>query len=218
MQRIKHHQILSFVQPYLPVNPIIVEAGAFDGTDTKKMAALWPEGCVHAFEPVPENAHLLAANTTHVENIVRHSVALSNHTGTENFHLAKNPQKMEKPCQAGSLLAPKDRLEASPMVYKEVIQVPTITLDAWAQHNDIDHVDFLWLDLQGHELSVMKASPQIMSTVKAIYTEVHFIDAYHGQSSYSELKQYLESLGFSMIARDFDEPPTWFFGNALFVK
>lgn len=218
MQQIKHHQVLSFVQSYLPINPIVVEAGAFDGTDTKKMAALWPEGTIHAFEPVPENAQLLTSNTGDIKNIFSYTVALSNHTGSENFYLAKNPKKIEKPCQAGSLLAPKERLEASPMVYEEVIQVPTITLDEWSAQHGVHSVDFLWLDLQGHELSVMKASPRMMSTVKAVYTEVHFIDAYHGQSSYLELKNYLESQGFTMVARDFEEPPHWFFGNALFVR
>ncbi|MFZ5953915.1 MAG: FkbM family methyltransferase [Candidatus Dependentiae bacterium] len=218
MKQIKHHQILETVKPYLPNAPIVVEAGAFDGADTKKMALLWPEGTIHAFEPVPKNFELLKNNTVAYKNICCYPLALSNTTGYATFYSAINPAKPDKPCQAGSLLAPKERLSHSPMVYQETIQVPAITLDDWAEKEEVNQVDFLWLDMQGHELSVIKSSPVIMTTVKAIYTEVHFIEAYEGQSSYQELKNYLESIGFTMVARDFTEPPSWFFGNALFVR
>lgn len=218
MKQFKHHQILDLVKPYLSSSPTIVEAGAFDGTDTKKMSLLWPEGTIHAFEPVPKNFEMLTQATADYKNVHCYPLALSDVSGYATFYTAINPSKPEKPCQAGSLLAPKERLGVSPMVYQDTIQVPSVTLDKWAREHEVSHVDFLWFDMQGHELSVIKNSPSIIKTVKAIYTEVHFIDAYQGQSSYSEIKDYLESIGFEMVARDFTEPPSWFFGNALFVR
>lgn len=218
MKQFKHHQIIDLVKQFLPSNPVVVEAGAFDGTDTKKMSLTWPSGIIHAFEPVPQNFQLLHDNTVIFNNIRCYPLALSDASGYATFFTAVNPSKPEKPCQAGSLLAPKERLTHSPMVYQQTIQVPAVTLDAWAQQNDVDRIDFLWLDLQGHELSVIKSSPHIIATVRVLYTEVHFIEAYEGQSSYNELKNYLESIGFVMVGRDFTEPPTWFFGNALFVR
>lgn len=218
IKQIKHRQIIETVRAYLPENPIIVEAGAFDGSDTKKMAMQWPIGMIHAFEPVPQNFELLQHNMAGYSNVRCYNYALSDVTGFATFYNAINPAKPDKPCQAGSLLAPKERLSRSPIIYQETIQVPAITLDNWAEQNAIDHIDFLWLDMQGHELAVIKSSPKILARVKAIYTEVHFIEAYEGQSSYQEIKNYLESLGFVMVARDFNEPPAWFFGNALFVR
>ena len=53
--------------------------------------------------------------------------------------------KLEDKQRILEILKPKERLELSPMVFKEIITVPTITLDDWAQKYAIDHVDFIWL-------------------------------------------------------------------------
>ena len=39
---------------FIPADAVIVEAGAHRGFDTVQFARLWPEGTIHAFEPVPE--------------------------------------------------------------------------------------------------------------------------------------------------------------------
>jgi len=49
----KPHQFVDIVAPYLPANPVIIEAGAFNGSDTIKLAKKWPQATIHAFEPVP---------------------------------------------------------------------------------------------------------------------------------------------------------------------
>ena len=116
------------------------------------------------------------------------------------------------------MLKPKERLEWSQLVFNEIIEVQTVTLDDWAQENNIDHVDFMWLDMQGVELDVLKASPKILGQTKAIYCEVEFIEAYEGQPLYGDVKSWLQQQGFSIVAKDFVDQTTWFFGNVLFVR
>jgi len=41
------------IAKYLPVNPVIIEAGAYIGNDTLEMSKVWPKGRIYAFEPVP---------------------------------------------------------------------------------------------------------------------------------------------------------------------
>lgn len=210
--------LLDIIAAYIPEHAVIVEAGAFDGNDTKQLSKKWPHGVIHTFEPVPAIFNLLERNTITFPNIRRHQIALSNNNGKATFYISEKPSTPGKPCQAGSLHKPKERLTWSPIRYPETIIVPTITLDDWAQQHGISHIDFLWLDLQGHELSVIKAAPQILSTVKVIYTEVNFGQAYEGQYTYSEIKQWLEQQGFTEIGRDFVDQQKWFFGNSLFVR
>ena len=62
--------------------------------------------------------------------------------------------------------------------------------------NDIKKIDMLWLDMQGVELEVMKSAPNIMNSVKVVYTEVDFVEAYKGQALWPELRSWLESQGF----------------------
>jgi FkbM family methyltransferase len=214
----KPHQALEHIKPYLPTNPIIVEAGAYKGKETIKLATQLPHSTVHAFEPVPEIFEQLKANTAHLPNVHCYPIALSNTTGTTTLHLSEHPNRPGVASQGNSILAPKERLTLSPLIFPKTIQVHTITLDNWAQQNSVDHVDLLWLDLQGHELAVMQSSPKILSTVKVILTEVEFAQAYENQPQYLEVRAWLESQGFTMIGKDFPDNPTWFFGNAVFIK
>jgi FkbM family methyltransferase len=218
MIQITKHTLLPLIKPYLPDTPVILEAGAFDGKDTLTLSSFWPAGSVHAFEPVPAIFDKLAANVADVPNVQCYQVALSDHTGVAPFHVSEHPKRPGMPFQAGSLLEPYERLTLSPATYPDIIQVPTITIDEWAAQNGIARIDFMWLDMQGHELPVLKAAPRILATTRVVLTEVEFVEAYKGQALYPDVKTWLEGQGFVMIARDFTDEPTHFFGNALFVR
>lgn len=217
---IKSHTqaVLDYVQPSLPSNPIVVEAGSFYGHDTLRMKEFWPNATIHAFEPVPEIFELLQEKTKSVSEVFCHNVALAQHNGTQTFFLSEKPQKPNIASQAGSLLPPQERLKWSDQEFKKQITVNTTTLNNWVNQHKIEHIDFLWLDLQGYELNVLKAAENILPTVRVIYTEVHFCQAYKDQYEYTQVKKWLESHGFTLVAKDFPEQPKWFFGNAVFVN
>ncbi len=218
MTIINKNSLFPFVEPHLSSHPVIVEAGAFDGKDTIRMKNFWPGATIHAFEPVPEIFNLLVHNTRTLSDVHCYPYALSDATGSASFYVSESPDFPGKPFQAGSLLPPKERLALSPVTYPRTITVDTITGDDWAQKFSISHVDFLWLDMQGYELNALKAAPQLVATVKALYTEVEFIEAYKGQYLYNDVKNWLEKNGFRIIAQDFPEQPKWFFGNLLFIR
>lgn len=214
----KPHQVFDHIDPYLPEHPIIVEAGAFTGQETATMATRWPHATIHAFEPVPELFAQLVERTKNFPNVHCYNLALSTTNGTATFYIAEKPDKPGRPSQAGSLQKPKERLKHSPIQFPYTIEVHTITLDSWAQQYNIDHVDMLWLDMQGHELPAMQSAPHILKTVSIIHTEVGFIEAYEGQPTYVVIKSWLEEQNFKLIGKDFVDEHQWFFGNALFVK
>jgi len=143
---------------------------------------------------------------------------LSDKIGTATFYVSEKPEKPGIPSQAGSLLAPKERLEYSSMQFPSTIKVSTITLDAWAQQETVTRIDFAWLDMQGTELAVLQASPNMLSTMKAIVCEVGFKENYAGQPSYQTILDFLAKNGFEPIARDFENTSNWFFGNVLVVR
>lgn len=50
----KHQPITKeMIARYLPKNPVTLEAGAHNGSDTVEMIELWPTATIYAFEPVP---------------------------------------------------------------------------------------------------------------------------------------------------------------------
>lgn len=215
---LKTPQILPFIAQYLPENPIIIEAGAFNGNDTKKLSSFWPQATIYAFEPVPEIFALLQEATKNLANVQCCPYALSNQNGDATFYVAHKPNHPERVHPGGSLLKPKERLNWSNAVYDKTISVPTLTLDTWAQQQGIKHIDFLWLDMQGNELAVMQTAPEILATVRVIFTEVEFVHAYEQSPLYPEVEQWLNTQGFKAVARDFETTTKWFFGNMIFVR
>lgn len=202
----------------LPANGTFLEAGAFNGKDTLVLAQHFPQATIHAFEPLPEIYSELQKNAQENSNIKTYPVALSNKIGIATFYVADHPKRPGKICQAGTLLAPQDRLLHSPITYPAITQVPTITLDEWASQNQVPRVDFMWLDLQGHELAVLQAGPSVLATVTALYVELNFIQAYEDQPSALKLHNWILNQGFSLKGTDYQGKPTHFFGNHLYCR
>lgn len=212
------HKTIEVIQQFLPTNPIIVEAGAFDGHDTRKMVQQWPQGTIHAFEPVPEIYERLLKNTTALPNVHQYPVALSDYTGTSEFYISEKPTKPGIASQAGSIHKPKERLSRSSIIFPRMAVVSTITLDQWADENGVKAIDLLWLDTQGHELVILQAAPKMIHNIKVVLAEVSFIESYEGQPLYEDVVVWMTEHGFEQIGRDFADTTQSFFGNALFVK
>ncbi len=211
-----HNELFSVVKKYIPENPIIVEAGAFTGHDTVKMAELWPQSRIYAFEPVPEIYEKLVEHVAAKNNVYCYKVALGDQNGNADLYVAH--KKSGVITQASSLHKPQGRLSWSSIFFPYTIFVPTITLDTWAMEEKIERVDFLWLDLQGHELSVMRAAPKIMKTVRALWIEVAFAHNYEHQPLYEEVLQWLEGQGFVLMGQNFVPEKNWFFGSILCIR
>src|SRR5437762_13499022 len=108
----KQHHVLDVLRPYLTDSPLIIEAGAFVGHDSIKMAKKWLNGVVHAFEPVPIIFDELIVRTAQYPTIVPHKYALSAFNGRAPLHVAHKPTR-DFPTQASSLHVPHKRSEWS---------------------------------------------------------------------------------------------------------
>jgi FkbM family methyltransferase len=201
----------SLIATYLPANPTIVEAGAHIGVDTVQMSKRWPRGTIHAFEPIPDLFSQLQSNTAKRKNVCCYPMALGKETGAAKMFVSSGRSDA-----SSSLFPPKAHVTYHPdILFETEIQVPTITLDHWAAEQGIKKIDFLWLDLQGYELAVLKTATAVLATVQAIYTEVNLDETYAGVALYPELRQWLEVYGFKVIREDL---PWQDGGNVFFAK
>lgn len=212
------NELFSYLKDILPANPHILEAGSFNGSDTLRMAKLWPEATIYAFEPLPDRFAELKVNLSPFASAFCYQLALSTHNGTQLLYVAENPARPGKQSQASSLVEPKERLKISSIIFPSTIQVNTITLNTWAKENNINFLDLLWLDLQGHELEVLKNADQLLSNVNYIYLEISFIEAYKNQPAYHEIINFLAKYSFKEIGRDFENTTDRFFGNLILEK
>lgn len=216
-------EALEIAQYFLPQNPIIIDAGAFDGTESAVMAKKWPQGHVHSFEPVPEIYQKLIYTASFNSNMSTYDFALSEKDGMAEMFVSEINSQPGIPSQSSSLLAPKEHIDYAPhVIFPRAVTVQTYKVDTLTQVYNIPRVDMMWLDMQGIELDVLKASPKILETTKVVLTEVEFVEAYAGQYLYEDIKKWFESQGFVLIGCNFNpEFPTengiWF-GDALFVR
>ncbi len=200
------------LEKFIPQNAIMIDAGAHIGADSVELARMFPTAKVHCFEPVPEIYSFLKHNTRRYSNIRCFDIALSSETGITRMYVSSGGSDA-----SSSLQKPAEHLaDHADVSFEKEIEVQTLTLDEWAARNNIDHVDFLWLDMQGHELEVLKASSKILPTVKAIHTEVSLKKTYENAPLYKDFRKWLEEKGFRVEMEAIPQGADM--GNVLFVK
>ncbi len=217
-------KVLQLVAPILGDKPIVVEAGAYDGQDTMMLARRWPRGLILTFEPHPILYNQCKNKLALFKNIRLARKGLSEKSGVMTFYLSDvNGQ----PYASSSLHPPHIHKEAFPWVtFTKSIDVPVISLDEALKKERVSHIDFFWLDVQGHELPLLKGYSGLDKT-KALWCEVSFIELYQGQALFDELRDFLEEHDFIVVGADFycelkddkviaPNPPSC--GNAFFVK
>lgn len=202
---------MEMIASVLPASPVIVEAGAHNGSETVAMSAAMPGCTIHAFEPVPAVFAKLAERTKDLPNVRRHPLALSDRNVSSPMFVSSGETDA-----ASSLLKPKEHLRAIPRVrFETTIEVRAVTLSDWARENNVGRVDFLWLDMQGHELAALRGAGDLLDTVTAIYTEVSLIELYEDAPLYHEVRTWLEHRGFRVHGVDFSYAEA---GDVLFVR
>lgn len=184
----------AMLKDYLPTNATIIEAGANIGRDSIALHTLFAQATIYAFEPVPHLFEQLQKNVAHIANIHYYQVALSNKNGFATMYVGN-----EKAQAMSSLLEPHEIILKRPELSFNQIEVPTITIDTWAQKENVKHIDFMWLDMQGTELMTLQASPIIVATVKTILIEVSLSERYKNNPLYVEVHEWFTQNGFSLI-------------------
>lgn len=192
---------------------VILEAGAFDGSDTIGLAKMVPEGKVISFEPNPPRYLELVERTKNLGNVSTFPFALGEKNGTITFYVCYGAQYDPVYEGASSVLPPSESMKINYQGPR--IEVPCFVLDHWCKENNQSKIDFMWLDLEGYELQVLRSSPQILSTVKAMYVETNFYEFRKGMTQYKDLRIFLEKNGFRLLAHGYYKG---YQGNAIFIR
>lgn len=197
----------------IPSDSTIIEAGSSDGRDTLRFARDFPEGRVYGFEPVGKLWSTARKKLEAHDNVVLSNKALDYESGTKELHISDRSGRVSG---SSSLLPPKDHLWFHEKVtFKTTEMVETVGLDDWIRENNIEKIDFAWLDMQGYEPVLLQNSPLAMSLIECLYTEVSLIETYESVMQYPEYKKMLQLHGFEVVDEDL---PWKDMGNVLFRK
>ena len=172
-----------------------LDVGARLGEKTFPSAQLDSGLYVFAFEP---NLAVASRRMGNLANFVMLPLAVSEKDGSAEFYLNSYDS-------ASSLLRmnPEGKQKwLGGFDFKTIssYQVPTIRLDTFMNSTGIREVEFLKIDTQGIDLSVVKSAGDRLGDIRKITLEVQVspIPLYDGASNKSDVIQFMEKSGFRL--------------------
>jgi FkbM family methyltransferase len=79
------------------------------------------------------------------------------------------------------------------------VHLPEDTLDGQLANHRIEDVDFIKLDTQGSELSILKGGEGALGKASGVFLEVEFLSLYENQPLFGDVDVYLRSHGFDLV-------------------
>ena len=133
---------------------VVLDIGAHHGYYTLLASKLaGSRGKVFSFEPSPRERRrlLLHKRLNRCGNVSVQALALGDQERESELHVAEDAQSGHN-----SLMPPAVTSETSR------VRVRVARLDNWLQDQDIDHVDFIKMDVEGGELAVLHGATRLL--------------------------------------------------------
>jgi len=158
-------------------NPVIVEIGSYDCKDGLELLVKCNASKVYSIEADPRNYTRCLENIKGHKNIECFNYAIGDKDGFADFYLSsgrtESNDKNYIHSASSSLKPPTDlmKLKHPWLKFEEKAKVKIITLDSFCALNNIDHIDLLWMDVQGAEDLVLSGATNILAKTKYLFTE-----------------------------------------------
>lgn len=169
-------------------NPVVIEIGAADGGDTARL--LEPlvncgrEWRLLAFECEKKNFPKFRARN--LDGVEFFEMAVGDKCGPHRF-VGSGAWPY-----SGSLKEPQNhRISHAWINFEEPIEVPCVTLDSVWDSCRLDHMDFIWMDVQGAEDLVIAGGQKALARTRWIWAEVYEGPEYEGPIGREEFKRRL---------------------------
>jgi FkbM family methyltransferase len=176
-----------------------LDVGAHLGEWTFPCAAGDPTLLVYAFEP---NLAVAARRIGVLPNFVVLPMAVAEQDGCATFYL--------NTFAAASSLLPlnpegvKRWIGGESLRVERQLAIPTIRLDTFLNRMELGRVDYLKIDAQGGDLSVVRSAGDRLRDIRKIALEVQTteIPLYSGAAGRTEVVAYLERAGFVLAGSE----------------
>jgi FkbM family methyltransferase len=177
----------------------VVDVGAHTGGFSRACYHLIRPLHIHCFEPNPEVIPQLRAMETRMPgtSLHVHNVAAGADDALVAYKKAENPL-------LNSLLEFDDKERGFLSDYNFNVaanaQVNQVTLDS--VFSDLEEIDFLKIDTQGYELSVLAGAKRVLAKTRVVMIEINFVSMYSGGSTFPAVHQVLTDAGFLLVQLD----------------
>ena len=200
INRLKKKNNLNFDDIYqmkLTETPIIFDVGANKGQTIERFLKIFPNCTIHAFEPIKEEYLGIKEKFANNKNIHINNLALGEkeedrilnvmiRSGTSSFYdLNENTEWLK--------VRSKQYQTNTKDFKKNTENVKVISLDSYCEDKNIEFIDLLKIDVQGHEEKVLEGSKIMFAKncINAVETEIMFDDVYKKHLSFSDIEKHL---------------------------
>ncbi|MDL2214977.1 FkbM family methyltransferase [Dysgonomonas sp. OttesenSCG-928-M03] len=146
---------------------VIFDVGANSGHYSEGIAEIFGDkSIIYAFEPSLETYKVFIETTKNIKNIIPNNIGLSDKEGTLLLH---TPEQ-------GSTIASvyKRNLDHYGIDMNQNEEIKLSTVDKYCQDKNIDKIDFLKIDVEGHELSVLHGAKRMLSEKRIEHIQFEF--------------------------------------------
>jgi len=142
--------------------------------------------CFHGFEPDPRNVAKI--NAVGLPNRINfHPDAIGHVTGRIPFHLST--------CEPNGAVGQSSISDFTPVLtqswpwlkHMSDIEIQCWRLDDFCAQNQIDHIDFIWMDVQGAERLVFDGGPLMLPKTRLVWTEYDSGTLYKDSSTLADV-------------------------------
>jgi len=151
----------------------IIEIGSCEGSDSNLFLRIFKNVQLFCFEADPENCarHRRTVQSSRCQLI---EGAICDQDGTITFNCSggTHPGHDKSRHSSGSVNKPTGHLKLHQWcTFEKSITVPSFTLDAWCQANNIDQIDLIWADVNGAETKMLDGGKQTLDRTRYLFTE-----------------------------------------------
>lgn len=178
--------------------PIVFEFGMCDGYHSNIMLNILSKQNknfeYHGFEPVKYLFDSINLQSNPKGIIVKNCKAISDKVGFSDFYISSgikyiNGLPVQNYYGSSSIRQPKLVLTAYPEMKFEKTCVETISFDEYIKLNNLENsvIDFVWADIQGAEIDLIKGGKNAFKKVRYFYTEYCDSELYKGEIGLKEI-------------------------------
>jgi FkbM family methyltransferase len=144
-----------YIQKIVQPTWVCIDIGAHVGYYSLLFSRLAPEGQVHAFEANVKNSKLLELNVMRnsATNVMVNAVALDKMVGKRSLFITED-----------SGLTSFYNTERGKI--SQITEVLTITLDEYIKNKNLTRIDFIKMDVEGAEKSILEGSVNLLRVVR----------------------------------------------------
>lgn len=169
----------------------IFDVGANNGDWSKCAAQLFPNTTIHAFEIVPETFKILDFSLRTYKNVVCNGFGFSDIEGSTPVFFSSDKD--------GIATCTPNFSEDFHKIETHCIEASVTTGDKFCMENGIDSIDYLKIDVEGHENKVLKGFDNMLKTgkIKVIQFEYGYVNVLT-HFLLKDFYEYLESFNYKI--------------------